>query len=266
MEFIKKWGKTILFPVILSIPLGWLTNFFICQPLYWVTIYILITNSLALYVRKKYPNRILKSDIADLEIANFAGTPLKLSEILLQEFDYVKDTASQAMNDRHTMINYFLLSAGVVITGVGVLVSKEGAVDFRYRDETIVALSLLFCTVGWIYFMQLVRLRQAWCDSALAMNHIKRVFVKCSGNKLEMAEKIFLWGITTIPKANKPMTVFHLSALLISVLSAAAIALAAVILLGEKQIGRFWYVVVVFGLYHLIFQMWMYNALLKETH
>jgi len=264
MKFIPKWGKTLLALAILGILLGILTNFFICQPLYWLTGYIFVVSSLILYVRKKYPNRTLKVDITDLELVNLSGAPLKLSEILLHEFEYVKDTASQAMNDRHTMINYFLLSAGVVVTGIGVLLSKEGAADFQYRDECLVAMSLLFSTVGWIYFLQLVRLRQAWCDSALAMNHIKRIFVHYSGNQPQKAQKVFLWNIDTIPRANAKMTVFHLSALLIAVLSAVAIALTSVILLGEKETGKFWYIAIILGLYHLIFQMSMYTALLKE--
>jgi len=260
----KKWKKALFFLVILAIVLGFLTNFFFKQHLYWVTGYIFIVSVLVVFVQKHYPNKTYEVDIPKIKLAHSDRAPLKMSDILLQEFAYIKDTASQAMNDRHTMVNYFLLSAGVVVTGIGVLLSKEGAVDFRYRDETVLALSLLFCTVGWIYFLQLVRLRQAWCDSARAMNHIKQVFVQYSGNKPERARGAFLWNITTIPKANQKMTVFYLSALLISVLSAVAIVLASLILFGEKCAAKFWFVPIGLGFYHLFFQMFQYTALLEE--
>jgi len=265
MEANNSWGRFYLFLFISGLLLGGLTMIIRCHPIYVVTGYIFIVGGLVAYVQKKYPNQTREVDIGDLNLLPPSASPLRLEEIILREFDYVKETASQAMNDRHTMVNYFLLSAGVVVAGIGVLLSKEGAVDFQYRDQTLVALSLLFCTVGWVYFMQLVRLRQAWCDSARAMNHLKRVFVKCSGNSPEMAEKIFLWSIKTIPRANKPMTVFHLSALLISILSAVALALASMILLSENGIKKFWLAPMLLGLYHLFFQMRKYHALLQEA-
>jgi len=265
METNNSWGRFYLFLFFSGLLLGGLTMIIRCHPLYVVTGYIFIVGGLVAYVQKKYPNQPHEVDISDLELLPPSASPLRLEEIILREFDYVTETASQAMNDRHTMVNYFLLSAGVVVAGIGVLLSKEGAVDFQYRDQTLVALSLLFCTVGWVYFMQLVRLRQAWCDSARAMNHLKRVFVKCSGHTAEMAEKIFLWSIKTIPRANKPMTVFHLSALLISILSAVAIALATVILLNKNGIKKFWFAPIALGLGHLFFQMRKYHTLLQDT-
>lgn len=264
METKIRWKRFFFFLFSSGLLLGMLSWVARCYPVYIVTGYVFVVGGLVAYVQKKYTASVREVDISGLQLLPPSASPLDIGEIILREFDYVKDTASQAMNDRHTMINYFLLSAGVVVTGIGVLLSKEGAADFEYRDQTVVALSLLFCTVGWVYFMQLVRLRQAWCDSARAMNHLKRVFVQCSGHAPELAEKIFLWSIKSIPKANKPLTVFHLSALLISILSAAAIALVAVILLNKNGITKYWFVPVVLGFYHLFFQMRKYHTLLEE--
>jgi hypothetical protein len=265
MEVKYRWRRLFLFLFFSGLFLGvftWITR---CYPIGIVTGYIFVVGGLVAYVQQAYNTPLHKVDIGKLELAPPGSSALRLEEIMLREFDYVKDTASQAMNDRHTMVNYFLLSAGVVVTGIGVLLSKEGAADFEYRDQTLVALSLLFCTVGWVYFMQLVRLRQAWCDSARAMNHLKRVFVQGSGHTPEMAERIFLWSINTIPRANKPLTVFHLSALLISILSAVAIGLATLILLNKNGIRNFWVAPIALGLYHLFFQMRKYHTLLQDT-
>jgi hypothetical protein len=244
--------------------------------LYLVTGYILMITFLIVRVQQKYRETIRHVTISAFDsIHPVTNAPLSLSTVLEQEFEYIKETASQAMNDRHTMVNYFLLSAGVVLAGIGVMVSKEGGSEFRYRYETIVALSLLFNTVGWVYFMQVVRLRQAWCESARAMNHLKQFFAKHCEYPPEVAKSAFRWNIESIPPAAKKMTVFYFSALLISLLSAAAIVLASVILVGIEQLRGpeselipppYLLIAAGLGLYHLAFQMSMYTAMLEEIY
>ncbi len=261
-------GMAVLF-VILDILLA-------CPDLYLVTGYILVIAFLIVHVQQKYRETIRHVTIPAFDsIQPDTNAPLSLSKVLEQEFEYIKETASQAMNDRHTMVNYFLLSAGVVLAGIGVMVSKEGGSEFRYRYETIVALSLLFNTVGWVYFMQVVRLRQAWCESARAMNHLKQFFAKHCEYPPEVAKSAFRWNIDSIPQAAKKMTVFYFSALLISLLSAAAIVLASVILVGIEQLRGpeselipppYLLIGAGLGLYHLLFQMSMYTAMLEEIY
>ncbi|MDZ7363829.1 MAG: hypothetical protein ONB46_24400 [candidate division KSB1 bacterium] len=196
---------------------------------------------------------------------------------MLVEFDYVQETATQAMSDRLTLVNYFLLSAGVVLASVGLMVSAEGGAQFAYRYEVLIVLSLTFNAVGWIYFMQIVRLRQAWCESALAMSHIKTVFVLNSEFLPHTAQEAFLWNSASIPSPGKKMTVFYLSALLIALISAAALGLAATLLmtmetlhasdLAHKYISiplQYPFIGFMLGLYHMFFQMSMYTALLDE--
>jgi ADP-ribose pyrophosphatase len=238
-----------------------------CPHLYLVTGYILFVTIFILYVQLWYHEPIHPVNVPDFptKLEKNKSAPLRLSEILQLEFEYVKETASEATNDRLTMLNYFLLSAGVVAAGIGVMVSKEGGYEFPYRDESVIALSLIFNVVGWVYFLNQVRLRQAWCESARAMNHIKQFFVKYSEYPPEMAEAAFRWNIESIPKASKKMTVFYFSALLISILSSASIVLASIILLGMDQISKFWFIPMILGFYHLFFQMSMYAALLDES-
>lgn len=232
-----------------------------------VTGYILAVTFLIVRVYRKYhevSRPVAVPDIAEPLDKN-DGAPFKLSEILLNEFDYVKETASQAMNDRLTMLNYFLLSAGFVVAGIGVMLSKEGGAELPYRNEVLIVLSLIFTTVGWVYFMQIVRLRQAWCESARAMNHIKEFFVRHCEYPAAVAKTAFRWRFDSIPAAEKKMTVFHLSALLISILSSVGIGLAGVILLGLEEISLLSFIIPPgLGFYHFYFQMYMYTALLQE--
>lgn len=238
----------------------------VCPHLYWVTGYIFVITGFIVFVQKKYrevPRTLPVPILQSLPPKNDAAQ-LELSEILLREFDYAKETAAQAMNDRLTLLNYFLLSAGVVVAGIGVMVSKEGGYEFPYRDDSIIALSLIFNMVGWVYFMNQIRLRQAWCESARAMNHIKQVFVEHCGYSQEKVKAAFRWSVENIPAPPKKMTVFYFSALLISILSAVAIALASTMLLGVAQISHFYVFPIGLSLYHLFFQMSMYTALLEE--
>lgn len=265
-NFIQKWGKALLFLTILGIVLGALTRFFICQPLYWLTGYIFVVSGLILLVRKKYPNRIRDVDITDLELVNLSGAPLKLNDILLHEFNYVKEAAAQTMSDRTNITNTYVASIGsAALAIVQFTIVQKNVIDLAiYNGQVLAALCLIVNAVGWIFFLQIVRLRQAWCDCARAMNHIKRVFVYFSGNQPQKAEKAFLWSIATIPRANAKFTAFYFSAIIISITNAFAIVLAGILLLDVKNIGHYWFIPVALGLYHFLFQQSMFTALLEE--
>ena len=96
----------------------------------------------------------------------------ELRAIALHEYEYVRETMAQAMNDRHTLVNYFLLATGVVLATIGAVYSKEGLIEFDYKTELTIAICITFSFVAWIYFLKIVRLRQAWCESCAAMNRI----------------------------------------------------------------------------------------------
>ena len=91
--------------------------------------------------------------------------PLYSGDILKMEFDYARLTASEAMQDRHTMVNFYLLAFGVIATGVLAILSRE--TDLPRSIGTL--LLWILCAVGWLYFLKIVRLRQAWHESAQAM-------------------------------------------------------------------------------------------------
>ncbi|MCI0696277.1 toll/interleukin-1 receptor domain-containing protein [candidate division KSB1 bacterium] len=247
--------------------------------LYEVTMYILIVTLLIGFIQKRYQETPRTLSIPNLQLLptkNYAAQ-FNLSDILLREFDYVKETAAQAMNDREIIVKYFLLFTGAILLGMWFMLREEGGARFAYRFESLIAVSLLFNAVGWISFMQVVRLRQAWCESARAMNHLKQFFVKHCEYPPDIAKRAFRWNIESIPLAAKKMTVFYFSALLISILSSAAIALASTILPNVELLRKsdivhqnlglpLIYPLIGFGLglYHLFFQMSMYSALLEE--
>lgn len=271
----RKWN--IRFWGLASLALLLIDSWQLFPHLYWITGYIFIMTFFVAFVQWWYRERSFQVKVPELKF-DHPNDQFKFSEILLREFDYVEETASQAMNDRHTMVNYFLLSAGVLLAGLGVMVSEEGGAKFPYRFEVMILMSLIFNTVGWVYFMQVVRLRQAWCESARAMNHLKLLYVNNCGISPDLPERVFRWNISSIPDASKKMTVFYFSAFLISVLNAMAIIFASLILpnintlLDVKELRQSKFISeqslwigLTLGAYHLFFQMSMYTTLLDES-
>lgn len=50
-------------------------------------------------------------------LAQTPGT-LKVEQVLEWEFEYARVTASEAMRDRHTMVNFYLIIVGITVSGV----------------------------------------------------------------------------------------------------------------------------------------------------
>jgi hypothetical protein len=190
---------------------------------------------------------------------------LEASDILGWEFEYARTTASEAMQDRHTMVNFYLLVAGIVTSGV-VAVLGMGA-DANLPKATETALLWLLCGIGWLYFLKLIRLRQAWRDSAQAMNQIKGFYFQHAKDfGPDVLRSAFRWKPETLPPPDKPWTVFFYSATLIGLLdSVAYVAGGALLALDATRsfplsvLGP----LALFGLAFFAFHVWLYFAFLK---
>lgn len=196
------------------------------------------------------------------------GIPKALdpAAVLGWEFEYARTTASEAMQDRHTMVNFYLLAVGVALTGVLAILSR-GA-DLPRAAGTL--LLWMLCGVGWIYFLSIIRLRQAWCDSAQAMSWIKEFYIEHSQH-YEPAElkKAFLWKGDTIPRADKPFTVFFYSAMLIGFLNSLAFLGGASLLAMDPVPDEpaFWTVfgwLLVLSVAYFALHLVLYFAFLRE--
>lgn len=199
-------------------------------------------------------------------------TPLKrgeevsqdLREITLREYEYVQETMAQAMNDRHTLVNYFLLATGVVMAAIGAVYSTEGMSYSPYKTHITVAICLTFTFVAWIYFLKIVRLRQAWCDSCAAMNRIKQFFLVNENLSDADGRSPFLWKSKTIPLADKQGNLFHLEAILINFISALAVAAVSVLLLPASSWHRSFWIPGVFFFLTFLLQLSAYKIFLAD--
>ena len=190
--------------------------------------------------------------------------PLNSADILGWEFEYARFTASEAMQDRHTMVNFYLLAFGVIATGVLAILSREA--DLPQSIGTL--LLWILCAVGWLYFLKIIRLRQAWHESARAMNQIKEFFIQHDEHfEPEELRPAFRWQPHTLPSPDKPWTVFFYSAVLIALLDSMAYVLGAALLdlnlsliIPPVDLGLY----LIFGIGFLVFHIWLYFAFLKN--
>jgi hypothetical protein len=190
--------------------------------------------------------------------------PLYSADILRLEFEYARITASEAMQDRHTMVNFYLLAFGVIATGVLAILSGEA--DLPQSIGTL--LLWIVCAVGWLYFLKIIRLRQAWHESARAMNQIKEFFIQHDEHfEPEELRPAFRWQAHSLPSPDKPWTLFFYSAVLIALLDSMAYVLGAALLdlnvsPAIPRVDLAFYLI--FGMGFLAFHIWLYFEFLKD--
>src|SRR5579864_6373703 len=97
---------------------------------------------------------------------------LRLENMLLEEFNYAGVTAYQAQEDRARMFNLYLLLIGVLGSGLAA-VFQLGHGLRAYTQVLATGLLFIAGVMGIAFFVKLIRLRQAWRESAVAMTMIK---------------------------------------------------------------------------------------------
>ena len=157
-----------------------------------------------------------------------------LVAVLQMEFDYISKTASEAMNDRHSMINFYIAIITVAMAGVTNILTSKSSISLEFA----VVLLWMGCLVGVFYFLKIVRLRQAWVESIKAMNCIKRSIIEFSGeSESQFLKQSFLWKSDTAPMANQHYNIFHYSAMFIGFMSAFFYVLGVYIMYISNTIG-----------------------------
>ena len=191
---------------------------------------------------------------------------LPASEVLGWEFAYASTTASEAMTERHGVVNIYLLAAGVVISGVAAVLSLDTEPAVPAAAGTL--LLWLLCLIGWVYFLAILRLRQAWRESATAMNQIKDFYIQhASGFPDGALGAAFRWKSETLPRAGKKWTVYFYSAMLIALLNSGAYVVGGLLLAPQAPYEFEWYHLALLSLLGLAFfgyHVWLYFSFLQD--
>jgi hypothetical protein len=141
-------------------------------------------------------------------------------EILQQEFEYARETALQANNDRTQVVNLYLIlvgGVGTVVWGVPTLMN----VSVGLMSTTVFALALfLLGILGLFTILKLIWLRRAWHDSVLTMNRIKDFYL---AHYPEMGPA-FRWRTSTVPDPGRLSTITFDLAMLVGLIDSLALA------------------------------------------
>ncbi|HEY7851249.1 MAG TPA: hypothetical protein VIC27_14360, partial [Ktedonobacterales bacterium] len=155
-------------------------------------------------------------------------TSFRLENLLLQEYSYASSTAYQALEDRARMFNLYLVLIGALATGVGVI-TQLGKNLGGYAPEIIVALLSVMGVVGIAFFIKLIRLRQAWRESAIAMNIIKEHYIQMFRKESPEVERMFRWRLRTLPMGEKRGNISFVVCMTVALLGSLSFAAAALL-------------------------------------
>jgi len=147
---------------------------------------------------------------------------LHAEEILRLEFEYAAKTAEQAQDDRTAMVNLYLILVGGVGSLALALPELVGKTNTDVPREVYGVLFGALGITGFVVLFTLIRLRQAWQDSALTMNRIKDVYIE----RFPEIADAFRWRKHTLPAPGKFFTITFNMVFLVCVLDSAALGAA----------------------------------------
>ncbi|HEY7342616.1 MAG TPA: NUDIX hydrolase [Ktedonobacterales bacterium] len=153
---------------------------------------------------------------------------LRLESMMLAEFNYASATAYQALEDRGRMFNFYLGIMGVLASGLGALYGF-GA-NIQHSEYLAMALLVLAGFIGVIFFLKIVRIRQAFDDSLLTMNVIKEHYISIFKGVVPAVEDIFRWRIKSMPSGRRFGSLTFLVCFAIIFIDSVAVGLAAVVI------------------------------------
>ena len=164
------------------------------------------------------------------------GTTLNIENMLLAEFNYASSTAYQAMEDRARTFNLYLLIFGVLASGLGALYQLGNKLG---PNTDLFALALLIASgiMGILFFLQLIRLRQAHRNSVIAMNVVKEYYIKHFNERMPDVKDAFRWRLSTMPTGEKFRNVAFMICATVAMLGSLCFAAAAFVL-AEIFLGQ----------------------------
>lgn len=153
---------------------------------------------------------------ADLDPAN----------LIAEEFEYIARSAFQANEDRAKVTTLYLLTVGSFLAAMFSLRADSFGGQGGY--VAFAGIFIILSIYAALTLLQLIRLRQAWYDSAQAMNQIIEYFIaQAAAPSLVEA---FAWTQKTLPPKFKPWSISFLLALQVILLGAASLGGAVVFL------------------------------------
>lgn len=163
------------------------------------------------------------------QVAPQSGTDdtLKLDGLLLAEFDYASNSAYQAMEDRTRTFNLYLVIFGVLASFLATLY-QFGNLKALTQPLTILLLAA-GGILGLVFFVQLIRLRQAHQESIVTMNMIKEYYLRVVGQERPDIGRVFNWRLAGMKAGERFGSVTFLVCFTVALLDGLALAVASMV-------------------------------------
>jgi hypothetical protein len=185
--------------------------------------------------------------------------------ILTAEFQYVAQSLFQNNEDRSRATSFYLITLGSFIAAI-FSSTQITALDPIRAYSAFAILFAILALMSLLTVFQLLRFREAWFDSAAAMNKIKRYYIQhFEDHDLDGA---FRWKPDELGPKFKLWSVGFLLAFQVSVLGGACLG-AAVIFTGlaaSNQTMWLWRPAAVATVVWATAQMILYWQVLKRSH
>lgn len=165
-------------------------------------------------------------------MAGKSSPSVELDELLAAEFDYIAQTATQANEDRARVSSFYMIAVGSLIATLLGTQFLDSGFFTPLVDFMLSGIFILLTLLGSSTVVQLARLRAAWHDSMLAMNHLKDFAVKLNPELMDA----FLWRTETLPPKFKDNSISNYQAVEVSVISGITCTAAVIFL----QFGLGW--------------------------
>ncbi len=163
---------------------------------------------------------------------------LRLENMLLEEFKYVAGTASDAIADRARIFDrYLLLVGGVLVAGIG-SISQLGPGGAQFVQPIAIGGLLVSALLGIWFFATLIRLCRAYRESLICMNVIKQHYITAFNITPERLSSIFRWNMGTLPRHERPGSVWYLATHIIALVSSLCFGATTAIVLEVVQHGN----------------------------
>lgn len=188
---------------------------------------------------------------------------ISAEEILTAEFEYIAHTASQANDDRSSVVSFFVIAVGSPLAAF--LSTTQSGVSEKSSSIVYCGLFFILSVLGVTTTLQLARLRGAWYESMLAMNHMKEFLVKNSDSDISGA---FRWTFQSAPAKFKPNSVSFYQALEVAILAGLLFGAFTFFFLHSLWLANrnefmIWLISAIFAVVFAVAQILLYRRLLK---
>jgi hypothetical protein len=142
-------------------------------------------------------------------------------QILELEFNYIAETAHQAIADRYRIVSFYIALASAAGGLIATLLTANSE-PTRTVLVAIAVICLSLSAVGWLFVIALVRLRQRWYGSMVSLNAIKEYYVTMFPD-LQFALQ---WRAGTLPQPQQMGNIHFFMTLFVIILNSLLFTLA----------------------------------------